>query len=290
MRSTVTNPFAVRRFALVAAVALALPSLPVFASESISSAQTEEIRTYADLADLADHAPIVVRGEVQKASRLKPAQAGNVRAGYARVYIEAKTRALLVGSGIGESIRYLADVKLSPEGKLPKLRKAQVIVFANPVPGRPGELRLVAPDAQLAATPEMESRVRALLAELVAADAAPRVTGVREAMHVAGNLAGEGETQLFLSTERGDPVSISVMHRPGMAPQWGVSLSEIVDQAAQAPARNTLLWYRLACSLPADLPRDAILSGSAADRQRAVADYRLVISGLGPCDRTRTNT
>lgn len=256
----------------------------------MTSAQISGIHTYADLADLADNAPIVVRAEVNKASRLKPAQAGNVQPGYARVYIEAKTRALLVGNGIGESIRYLADVKLSPEGKLPKLRKAQVIVFASAVPGRPGELRLVAPDAQLAATPEMESRVRALLGELVAADAPPRVTGVREAMHVTGNLAGEGETQLFLATERGDPVSISVIHRPGMATQWGVSLSEIVDQAAQAPARDTLLWYRLACSLPADLPRDAILSGTAADRQRAVADYRLVMSSLGPCDRTRTNS
>lgn len=264
-------------------------SLPVLAAESIPSAQIAESRTYADLADLADHATIVVRAEVLKASRLKPEQSGNVRTGYARVYIEAKTRALLVGNGIGESIKYLADVKLSPEGKLPKLRKAQIIVFANPVPGRPGELRLVAPDGQIFATPDMEHRVRSLLGELVAADAPPRVTGVREAIHVTGNLVGEGETQLFLATERGDPVSISVIHRPGMAPQWGVSLSEIVDQAAQAPVRDTLLWYRLTCSLPAELPREAILSGSAEDRQRAVSDYRLVIGQLGPCERARMN-
>ena len=280
-----------RPVAALAAALLCVPSPHVFAQETSALANAASLAgtlSYADLADLADHAGIVARAQVRKVARLKPEQAPNLRPGWARLYIEARTEALLVGSGMGESIKYLAEVRLLPNGKLPKLNKSRVLVFANPVAGRPGELQLVAPDAQVPADPALETRVRALLSELVAADAAPRVTGIREAIHVPGNLAGEGETQLFMATERGDPVSISVIHRPGQPPQWGVSLSEIVDQSATAPARDTLTWYRLACSLPAELPRDAILSGSAADRRRAADDYRLVIRELGPCGRTRS--
>lgn len=281
------------RFPLVAAIffgaVMAAPASPIFAQESRISAGLAAAPSYADLADLSESATVVARAQVRKVSRLKPEQTPGVRAGWARVYVEARTTALLVGGGLGESIAYLADVKLDAKGALPKLKKAQVLLFANPVAGRPGELRLVAPDAQLISNPALEQRVRSLLTERVAPGAAPRVTGVREAIHVPGNLAGEGETQVFMETLRGDPVSLTVIRRPGAAPVWGVSLSEIVDQAARPPARDTLTWYRLACFLPPELPREAVVSGTAGDRQMAVEDYRLVIGQLGPCTRTRGN-
>ena len=257
------------------------------ASSPVISPAANANLSYADLADLADKAKIVVRAEVKKAARLKPEQAGNVPAGWARFYIEAQTTSLLFGQSIGESVKYLADVKLTADGKSPKLRKAQVLLFANPVPGKPDSLQLVAPDAQVLADPVLDGRVRNLLTEMVSPDAAPLVTGIREAIYVPGNLTGEGETQIFLSTQHGDPVSISVIHRPDAPAKWGVSLSEIVDQAAAAPARDTLIWYRLACFLPRDLPRDAILTGTANERLRASEDYRLVMAQLGPCTRTR---
>jgi hypothetical protein len=160
-------------------------------------------------------------------------------------------------------------------------------LFASAVPGRAGELRLVAPDAQLAWSQALEDRVRAILGELVAPGAAPRVRGVREAMHVTGNLLGEGETQIFLATEAGDPVSITVLRRPGAAPAWGVALGEIVDQAARPPERETLVWYRLACFLPAGVTPATILPGNENDRRKAAEDYRYVRGQLGACPRTR---
>ena len=274
--------------ALLALAAHAVQGSTAFAAESrVSGALPVERPAYSDLADLADGAGIVAIAQVRKVSRLKPEQAPGVRPGWARVYVEAKTTSLLYGGGLGESLKYLADVKLDAKGGLPKLKKASVVLFANPVAGRPGELRLVAPDAQIAADPATVTQVRTLLGELYGANAAPRVTGVREAIHVPGNLAGEGETQVFMATERGDPVSLTIVRRPGASPVWGVSLSEIVDQAAKPPARETLTWYRLACFLPADLPREAILSGSAEDRRIAAEDYRLVMRDLGACGRTR---
>lgn len=243
--------------------------------------------TYADLADLADAAELVARAQVRKASRLKPEQAPGLAPGMARMLVEARIAAVLSGPAMGETVRYLADVPLDANGKPPKLNKMQVLVFARTVAGRAGELRLVDGGAQLPWSSAVEARTRTILTEMLAPDAPPRIKALREVLFVPGNLAGEGETQLFLQTETGAPVSLSVVRRPGMARTWGVSLSEIVDQAARPPARNTLTWYRLACSLPATIPPSAGLSGSEADHRAADEDYAHVLGELGECTRTR---
>ncbi len=244
--------------------------------------------TYADLADLADHAPLVAKVDIRDAVRLKPEQAPGVRSGMARVYFKAKIRALLLGETIGESASYLADVPVDPKGKPPKLKKTTALIFARPVAARPGELQLVSTVGQVAWSQPTEDRVRAILTELVAPGAPPRVTGVREVSFVPGNLIGEGETQIFLATEAGDAVSISVVHRPGEPPVWGVAFGEIVDQAARPPLRDTLAWYRLACFLPAGLSTATNLSGDGDTQRRAAEDYRYVRGQLGPCPRTLT--
>lgn len=113
------------------------------------------------------------------------------------------------------------------------------------------------------------------------------VTGIGDALAVEGTLVGESETQLFLDTENDGPVSITIVRRPNQQPRWGVSWTEIVDQAASAPARDTLAWYRLACTLPASLPTEANLSRDPKVRALAAQDYRYVIEQLGPCNRTR---
>ena len=244
--------------------------------------------TYADLADLADHAPLVAKVDIRDAVRLKPEQAPGLRSGVARVYVKAKTRALLLGETIGESASYLADVPLDSKGKLPKLKKTLALIFARPVAARPGELQLVSTAGQVAWSQPTEDRVRAILTELIAPGAPPRVTGVREVSFVPGNLIGEGETQIFLATEAGDPVSISVVHRPGEPRVWGVAFGEIVDQAALPPQRDTLAWYRLACFLPAGLSTATNLSGDDDAQRKAAEDYRYVRGQLGPCPRILT--
>ena len=244
--------------------------------------------TYADLADLADHAPLVAKVDIRDAVRLEPEQAPGVRSGMARVYVKAKIRALLLGETIGESASYLADVPVDSKGKPPKLKKTTALIFARPVAARPGELQLVSTVGQVAWSQPTEDRVRAILTELVAPGAPPRVTGVREVSFVPGNLIGEGETQIFLATEAGDPVSISVVHRPGEPPVWGVAFGEIVDQAARPPLHDTLAWYRLACFLPAGLSTATNLSGDGDTQRRAAEDYRYVRGQLGPCPRTLT--
>ncbi|MCW1382367.1 hypothetical protein OLX02_05985 [Novosphingobium sp. KCTC 2891] len=243
--------------------------------------------TYADLADLALPADLVARAQVRKVARLKPEQAPGLPAGSARLYVEARTTALLAGPDLGESIRFLADVPLDAKGRVPRLSKADVLVLAHTVPAKPGDLLLVAPDAMLPWSSGTEQRLRAILTEKLAPDAPPAITGLREALHVPGNLAGEGETQLFFATEGGKPVSLSVVRRPGQAATWGVSFSEIVDQAARPPAKDTLGWYRLACALPAQLPEGTNISGSPEDQRIAAEDYAQVLGELGACLHNR---
>jgi hypothetical protein len=102
---------------------------------------------------------------------------------------------------------------------------------------------------------------------------------------VPGSLPGESETQIFLQTADGRPVSLNVLRRPGQTPRWSVALSETDDDAAEPPRPETLLWYRLACTLPPILPRQSLVEAESPHAIRA--DYRLVIDGLGRCERKR---
>ena len=253
-----------------------------------TAAPAPAVLSYADFADLADSAPLVVRAQVRKLKQLKPEQTRGVKPGWGRFYIEARTGALLAGDGVlGESLRYLADIPLDWRGRPPKLKKKQVLLFARAVPGRPGELQLTSPDAQIAWDPATETRLRAILTERLSPDAPVRITGVREAIHVDGALEGEGETQMFLGTGDGSAASITVNRSPGNPPVWGVSFSEVME-GGSPPVRDTLRWYRLACFLPPALPPEANLSDGAEAKAQAEADYRLVMEGLGPCGRTRS--
>lgn len=253
------------------------------------AADTLPALTYADLADLADPATSVIRAQIRKQATVDPARAPGLRAGHARLYIEARTIALLKGSSaMGESLRYLVDVPLQANGKPPKLKKREVILFTRAANGRPGDIALTGPDAQIAWSQETEDRLRPILAELAQPGARPAITSVREALSVAGNLTGESETQFFLATTNGEPVSVTVVRRPAMPAVWGVAWDEIVDQAASPPQPGTLEWYRLACFLPESLPRGANISADASARARAEADYRFVQAELGPCPRNRS--
>ena len=245
--------------------------------------------TYADLADLSLAAPVVAHLRLIRSVPLKPAEAGPVAAGHARHFIEAETVALIRGAGgIPARVSYLADLPLAPNGKPAKLaKKSEFIVLAAAVPGRPSELRLVAPDAQLPFSADRADRIRAILREATSNEAPPRITGIGKAFHVRGSLPGESETQIFLQTAEERPVSLSVLRRPGETPRWAVALSEIVDDSAAPPAAETLLWYRLACTLPRALPARSYADVDPAEARAIQADYRLVLERLGPCARNR---
>lgn len=273
-----------KTFTAFAFVGLIMATIPVNAQNSVASAQL----SYADMADLAADTPLAIEAQIRKSAKVKTERAPGLAPGHQRFYVEARVLKLIRGrDGIGQDINYVVDLPLDFRGRPPKLKKRHILLFARPVSGHPGSIQLVAPDAQIDWSPEKERVLRAILAQAVAPDAPPRITGVGSAFYSAGSIPGEGETQIFLKTTTGDPVSLSILRRPDQDPRWAVALGEIVDESASIPAPQSLLWYRLACSLPRQLPQTALSNLSSDDAEMARADYSVVINGLGPCGRTR---
>ena len=274
--------------ALVGAIALALlpTALPAAQQRLPTTPQYAPVSPpYADYADLVLAAPVIIDATVRSEMRLKPVDAPGVPPGVARLYIEADVIALIRGPGaVSARVAYTIDVALDAAGRPPRFRKTRVLLFGREVPGNAGLVQLVRPDAQRGWTPGGLELTRRIVGETLAPDAPPAVTGIANAAHSAGDLPGEGETQVFLSTADSRPISLSILRKPGQASRWSVALGEVVGEGAPPPPRDTLLWYRLACTLPATLPASALAS-TGADAAIAREDYALVVQTLGPCDR-----
>lgn len=252
--------------------------------------------TYADLADLSTNAPIVLHGAVRSASEIKGAQAVGLAPNHARFFVESDIISLIRGVGpLASRVQYLVDLPRSADGRAPKLRKKQpVLIFAQPVAAeRAGSystnaIRLIAPDAQLPYDAASVAQIRTILAESVRKDAPPAVTAISNGFHVRGTLPGEGETQLFLDTKTGEPVSLIIQTSADGSRRWTAAFGEVVDEGNAHPRVGTLGWYRLACSLPRQLAVEKLGGTAPDDRRRAAADYAYVLRDLGQCARTRT--
>ena len=238
---------------------------------------------YADVADFAVKAPLVIDGTIRDAAKLKGPDATGVPAGYQRYYLTLDVIALIRGAqAVPQRLGYVYDAPLGASGKPPRLKQLRVILFARPAATADDHIQLVAPDAQIAWSPAADQLTRAVAAAVADRNAPPRIVGITNAFHAAGTLPGDGETQIFLATS-GRPVSLGITRRQGQPPAWTVALTEVVDDALPPPRRDTFLWYRLACGLPAGID-DAKLEGvDAADATAIRGDYALVKRDLGPC-------
>lgn len=259
------------------------------ASERIVHPENDRVRTlsYSDVADLAAASPLVIKASVRKVSKVSIAPPDTASPPQDYLLVTARTAALIRGDqGVPPEIRFLMFPPSETDPLTFNPRKVKsILVFARPG-ARPGEVRLVSRYAVRPATPDLEATTRTIVTELLRTDAPPAILAVGDAFHVPGTVAGEGETQIFLKTATGAPVSLSIVHRPGEPTRWGVALGEIVDETAVPPEKNTLLWYRLACALPQTLPASATQTLPLADMEAAQRDYRFVLESLGRCDRT----
>lgn len=247
-------------------------------------ALSEPVPDYSEFARLALAAPVVIDATIRSAERIKGEQAVGLAAGIARLYVTADVTALVRGpAGMAPRLRWLVDMPLDAKGRAPKLKKVRVLAFARALAGRPTDVQLVYPDGQRPWTPGTDALVRRILTDSLDPAAPPVVTGVTNAFFVPGALPGEGETQIFLRTADSRPISISVQRDAAGARTWTVALSEVVDAAVPPPPRDSLLWYRLACALPAELPAEAAVDDDAANVTRAREDYAYVTQALGRC-------
>ncbi|QZH76305.1 MAG: hypothetical protein JY451_07150 [Erythrobacter sp.] len=252
-------------------------------SDEVAAAQQP---TYVDLVTFALEAELAAIVMIEDQTAFRPERVPDVPPGRVRLYLESLTQNLLSGpTGVGESLIFVTDTNRDADGDAPDWEERSFVIFADLVRARPGEVQLVSSRAMFPHGPVIEERVRRVLRQLAAAELPPEITGVRDVISVPGNLAGESETQMFVETANGAPVSLTVVRRPGLAPQWGISLGEIVDTNLRPPETESLAWFRFACFLPKELPQDAFLQADRESQNRAREDYAFVLNELGECER-----
>ncbi|WP_439539545.1 hypothetical protein [Sphingomonas sp.] len=278
--------FRPRIVSLCAAFFAASPALLPPAAAQLVAESGVVLPPYAQIADRVVGAPAILDVRIRSATRIKGPEAANVAAGHQRFYVEADVLALIrADAPLPARVGYVVDVPLDARGRAPKLNKRRMLLFARPVAGQPTMIQLTTLDGQRDWSAELDALIRRIAREVVAPDAPPAITGLGNAFHVPGSLPGEGETQIFVQTANGAPISLSILRRPGEQKRWAVALGEIVDDAAAAPPRDTLLWYRLACGLPRALPATSLADAEPENAAAAREDYRFVLEQLGPCKR-----
>jgi hypothetical protein len=274
------TPLAIMLAALAAAPATAQGANPPAANPVIP------VSSYADVADLAVTANAIIDARIRRASPVPPETVPNLPPQLVRLYVEAEVNGVLFGRDpVARRVGFLVDQPRRADGRAPRLNGTRVLLFARPVT-QSNRLLLVTPSAMLGWDAAREASVRSIIGELGRASPPPRVTGVGQLFHVPGTIPGESETQIFLRTESGDPVSLSILRRPGETPRWAVAFGEIVDESATVPQRRTLGWYRLACGLPPALPPASLAAMPGAEARATAEDYALVLRSLGACDRS----
>ncbi len=245
--------------------------------------------TYADLVTMAMDADTVAIVTVEEQIPFPQERAPNVPPSQVRLYVEALTQSLLVApQAIASEMVFVVDQRRDADGDAPDLEGRSFVIFGDLSRSQPSAIQLLSSDSMLPAGPQIEARLRRVLTQLAAADAPPAIIGVRDVISVPGNLAGESETQMFVETQDGAPVSLSVIRRPGMAPEWGISLGELVDASARPPERESLAWFQFACFLPRELAPDSFLQRDRDSQAQAREDYAFILGELGPCERRFT--
>lgn len=262
---------------------LALPS-PGRAAEEMTAPAAPSM-SFARVADLVLASPAIARVQVKSVIALPPERAPDLGAGRTRFYVEADTMGLIRGeSVIARKVSFLIDGPTS-KAKKPGLKGRTLLIFGK-VGSRIDQFQLTSSTAVTDWSAANEALVRKVIAEAMAPDAPPAITGISSAFHVTGTILGEGETQIFLETANGSPISLSVIRRPDEKPHFSASLGEVVDEAASLPEPDTMLWYRLACGLPEQLPARPLRELDRAEAQAASRDYAAFRGALAPCERT----
>lgn len=252
-----------------------------------ASAQSPAIATsinvgqpsYVALVDLSLAAPVIVRATITRSRRIAASAAPGLGPGQFRLLITATVdSALIAPDAVPRTLSWLQDTPADARGRAPDLQGGSVLAWLR-APSSDGQTTLVAGNASQPWSAPLEARVRAIATEIRTGNV-PVITGVTNGFRVPGTVAGEAESQFFLATQGNRPLTMVVLDRPGQQRQIQVASTDIIDESATSVLPDTLVWYRLACALPARLPASA----GGADQNLANA-WASAMASLGPCLR-----
>ena len=267
--------------ALAAILAIALPSAASPAA-ALPAAPASPPLAHADLADLTLAAPVIVRATITGTERIADKASPGLKPGRARLLITAAVDAAIVAPGaIPASLSWLWEAPTDARGKPPKPKGSAIIAWIA-MPAADGKTRLVSGRAQQPLDPAIEARTRTLATE-ARTGTVPIITGVANGFRAEGTVPGESESQFFITAADGKGLTMVVTTRPGQARRIAMARGDVIDESAMVVKPDTLLRYRLACFLPAQLP----MAAGGADPALA-GDWRAAIAALGSCGRTTT--
>ncbi len=242
------------------------------------AASPDRIAGYADVADLALASPLIVRATISKLQTLPPAP--GVPAGRVRVMVTAQvTNVLVAPGGVAGTLAWLWDAPADARGRPPKAKGLDILAFLAE-PGGDGGTRLMSRRGQQDWDQALADRVRQIVTE-ARAGTVPEIKGVSNGFRADGTIPGESESQFFLTAADGKPATLVVQNRPGEVRRVLVARGDIIDESAQRVQPDSLLWYRLACFLPARLP-----AAAGGSDPKLAQDWRDALTSLGPCGRT----
>lgn len=241
---------------------------------------SDQLVSYADVAELALASPVIVRAGITRADRVRGPAAEGVAAGRMRLLVTAAVSNVLIAPGaMAGTLQWLWDAPIDARGRPPSAKGLDVIAFVA-APGNGGATRLASRRGQQPYDLALVDRVRAIASE-ARSGIIPVVRGVANGFRADGTIPGESESQFFLTTADGKPATLVVQNRPGEVRRVLVAQGDIIDDSARRVAPESLLWYRLACFLPRTLPAAAGGSDPALSR-----DWRDAMASLGPCGKT----
>lgn len=269
-------------FSLISAGFLAL-SLTAGSSAQAAKAPPPP-PSYALVADQASPASAIAKVKVRGVTALPPERSAGVRQGEVRYYVEAESVSLIRGQeGIAKRLSFLVDGPAEKSAR-PVIKGGEYLIFGS-IGGRVDQFQLLSSKALIPWSETAEALTRNIVKDILTPGAPPAITRIESAFHVAGTVTGESETQIFLQTQDKRPISFSIVRRPGEQPAFSVAIGEVVGEAEGLPAKETLLWYRLACHLPASLPVSAVQELNTNEASAAQQDYAALMSAFTPCRR-----
>ena len=268
---------------------MALPPAPAY-SQPVAEQQAAvppAAASWTDLADLALAAPVVLVGNIRAVDRIGGRDATDVPPGQVRALIEMDLAAALKAPAVLPArAAWLWQGRAAQRNRPPFAKGQPLLLFGRVLEGggRPEvqAMALISPHGQQPWSAEAEAAVRAVLAaNLKPGGGARMVTAVSDAARVEGTVEGVSESQFFLATDVGRPMTLVVRRTPGRGPQVLMATGELVDRAGPIE-RQTLEWRALACGMPRQLP--ARLAGDAG----LAADYAAALQAIGACGRLLT--
>lgn len=229
----------------------------------------------ADIIRLTLDAPVIVTAEIVKTDEVKRRDASDLPPGGRRRLVRARITSVIKAPSLTPpQIEYLQDWIPADGGKKPpRLEGARVLVFLAPSKRRDDQYSLIDRRAQTGQEPASERLVRAILLDAET----PQLRSLRIA-GVSAVFDWGDRRQFLVDTTDGRKLSLDTTPE-GSAVK--VSFDETSGDAKTVQA-GSLLWFRLACELPANLP-DAIVQDyqtPGLDPQKAFSELK---ARLGPC-------